>query len=244
MTSTAASTIIYGPKKTRRFGAALLFDITAPQTNLVVERGSAIPRASVIVTSAARHIIDHSKAGDKVESIVVFGSRENPTQHPDIKEITENLRALRGKWYARAKLCIVSDTPKVCSSAASALHMYDNLLQTYEWGSTKVFTSATGVKGTELAPLTKQLGVFENLVVRARFYRGDLDNSEEKEVRAWIKRLVEMSPREIEFIKGSLPESKKVLKAVTKTREQQIIDEVAEATGLTVKMVDHEPLIS
>jgi len=242
MTSTAASTIIYGPMKTRRFGTAMFFDITAPQTNLVVERGSAIPRASVIVTSAARRIIDHSKAGDKVESIVVIGSQENPTQHPDIKEITENLRALRGKWYARAKLSIVSDTPEVSSSAVTALHMYDNLLQTYEWGSTKVFTATTGVKGTELAGLTKILGSFENLVIRTRFYRGDLDNSSEREVKGWIKRLLEMGPREIEVIKGSLPKSKKTVSAITKTREQQILDEIGESTGLPVNVNDHESL--
>lgn len=243
MTTTAASNIIHGPMKTRRFGMALVFDITAPQTNLVVERGSAIPRASVIVTSAARRIIDHSKAGDKVESIVVMGSEENPTLHPDLKEITENLRALRGKWFARAKLCLISDTPEIEPSAVSALHMYDSLLQTYEWGSAKLFTALTGAKGPELTALTKQLGVFENLVVRTRFFRGDLDNSTDREIRSWLKRLADITPREIEVVKGAKPEGKKALKAITKTREQEILDEIGESTGVPVSVHEYESLL-
>ena len=241
MTSTA-STIIHGPTKTQRFGIALIFDVTAPQTNLVVERGSVLPRASVIVTSAARRIIELSKAGDKVETILVVGSEENPAQHPDIREITENLRALRDKWFPRAKMIL--ESPDASAPAAGpALHMYDSVLQTFEWGSSKVFTAMTGQKGPELTTLTKHLGAYENLVIQVRFFRGDIDNSTEAEVKGWIKRLLEIGPRSIEIIEGAKIEHAKALKAITKTRQQQIVDETGEKTGLPVTLLNYEALL-
>lgn len=239
MTPTASSTIIHGPTKTRRFGIALVFDVTAPQTNLVVERGSVLPRASVIVTSAARRIIELSKAGEKVESILVVGSEENPAEHPDIREITENLRALRDKWFPRAKLILDSPTPAV-SSAVAELHMFDSVLQTFEWGSTKTFTALTGMKGPELTALTKQLGAYENLVMQTRFTRGDVDNSTDAEFKGWLKRVLEISPRSIELITGSKAEG---FKAVTKTRQQQILDETTEKTGVSVTLTEYESLL-
>ena len=83
--------ILNGPKVTRRFGRALIIDIAAPQLGLVVERGSNLPRASVVVTTCAREIIALSKEGIKVESIIVVGSEVDPAEHPDLREITENL---------------------------------------------------------------------------------------------------------------------------------------------------------
>lgn len=246
MTSTASSTIIHGPLKSSRFGNALVFDITAPQTNLVVERGSALPRASVIVTSAARRIIELSKAGEKVETILLVGSEESPPEHPDIREITENLRALRDKWFQRAKLVLDSPTP-AAPAAGPALHMYDSVLQVFEWGTAKTFTALTGEKGTDLTALTKHLGAFENLVLQVRFVRGDVDNSSDTEVRGWIKRLLEISPKAIEIVTGAPIEpangKAKGTKAVTKTRLDEIVEEISEKTGLPVSVLEYEALL-
>ena len=43
----------------------------------------------------------HSKAGEKLQHIVVFGEVD-PTVHPEFRAISENLRELTNKWFPRA----------------------------------------------------------------------------------------------------------------------------------------------
>ena len=79
-----------------------------------------LARGSVVVTSSARRLIDLSKGGEKVETIAVIGSEADPASHPDLREITENLRILRTKWFPRAKLALF--TPRdICSLSMLAL---------------------------------------------------------------------------------------------------------------------------
>src|SRR5688572_3804314 len=105
--------IFSGPLKTERLGATLGSDLGSQGMALAVSRESRMPRASVVVTTAARHIIRISKAGEKIETLAVYGSVSDPTLHPDFREITENLRDLRNKWFAKAKLCLILDEPRL-----------------------------------------------------------------------------------------------------------------------------------
>ena len=55
--------LIHGPLRTNRLGRALVLDVTAPQVNMVVSRGSSLARSSVLVTSFAREYDLHSTCG-------------------------------------------------------------------------------------------------------------------------------------------------------------------------------------
>jgi len=235
--------VITGPRKTSRLGTILAVDLTAPQTNLVVQRGSSVPRASVIVTTSARRIIELSKDGQKLDHLVVIGSTADPTTHPALREITENLRALRTKWFPRAKLCMLSSGTDFSSyDLRAALGLYDKIFLDYEWGTAKTFASMTGVKGTALAPLTKHLGSLDHLIVQAHFVRGDLDNSSPAEVQGWIRKLQEVRPQEVHILTNLREVKGKNLKGITKTRQKQIADQVSE-TGLSVAIHEDEGLL-
>jgi hypothetical protein len=234
--------ILHGPIKSPRLGKVVAIDLTAPQSNLVTERGSVLPRASLVVTTAARFLIEHSKAGEKIENLVLMGSTVDPSAHPAIREIAENLRALRDKWFSRAKLCLFTQCRDLTSPEVRiALGYFDKLFLSYEWGTAKTFTRMTGEKSTLLATLTHQLASFDQLFVQASFYRGDVDNSTDTEVKAWIKKLQEVRPREVQILDGVRQVEGMKLKAITKTRQQQILDAVAEC-GLTVTTHKEEPL--
>ena len=173
MTIHSSAPIVHGPKSTQRLGRSIAIDLTAPQVNLVVERGSTLPRASVIVTTTARHLIEQSKTGDKIENLIVTGSAVDPTAHPDFREIGENLRALRDKGFPRAKMCLFSNCREFESGELRiALGYFDKLFFSFEWGTAKTFTQATGEKSTVLATLTRQLASLDHVIVQARFFRG------------------------------------------------------------------------
>jgi len=238
------TTFLYGPSVTKRFKRTLILDLTASQEHLVVERGSSLARGSVIVTTCAREMIASSKAGDKLDHIIVTGSGADPTQHPDLRAVTDNLRMLRDKWFSRAKLCIATSAVDFEDEALRAsLAKYDRIFLQYMWGTAKTFAKMTGAKPTLLGELTKRLPSFDHIIAEATFVSGGANNAADSEVANWIKKLQEISPQEVHILSGTASQPKPA-KAVPPKRRQKIAEEVTEKTGLTVVLHDEEPLLA
>jgi hypothetical protein len=241
-----ASPIIKGPLRTDRLGAALGIDLGYAESALSVSRENRMPRASIVITTAARGIIRLSKGGEKVECIAAIGSEMDPTLHPDFKEITGNLRDLRNKWFPKAKLWLQSDDPHLeAPNVRHQLGIFDRVLARFEWGTTKAFTSMTGRKAGELATLQANLTHLESLVVQARFGKGDAaDNSNETEVKAWVKRISEIRPREIHVLASDAKLVQKTkFKLASKARIAEIVAEVSEKTGITATLCSTESIL-
>lgn len=244
-TKDSTAKILNGPRDTKRFGRALVIDIAAPQLGLVVERGSSLPRASVVVTTCAREIIPLSKEGIKVESIVVIGSEVDPTEHPDLREITENLRALRDKWFSRAKLLVLTKTRDMSSYELRAtLAMYSQVHLEFDWGTSKLWTSATGEKGPDFAQFVDDCHHFDHLVLETSLFKAPLDNTTESEIASLAKKISEIRPQEVVVMcsTGSISE-KKGAKAATKPQRDKIVETLAEATGLSVHPDEFEDIL-
>lgn len=252
-TSANGRMMVTGPLENKRFGRTLVVDISAPQVALTARRGLSLPRASLIVTTAAREIIILAREAVKVDTIVVVGSDGDPSNHPDLREITENLRALRDKHLPRAKLRVFTSTRDLTSyDLRSTLAMYDRVHLQFEWGSAKVFSAVTGEKPTQFATLVKHATSFDHLVIEANFFKGpeDKDNSVDAEVKLWIKKLQELKPQEIHILPG-IGSGATVgpntgagkVKPVAKSRRDEIMEEVAEKTGLNVSQHDDEALL-
>ncbi len=238
------TTFLYGPSVTKRFKRTLALDLTASQEHLVVERGSSLARGSVIVTTCAREMIASSKAGDKLDHIIVTGSSGDPALHPDLREVTENLRMLRDKWFSRAKLCIsTSVTDLEDENLRASLTKYDRIFLRYQWGTAKTFAKMTGAKPTQLGELTKRLPGFDHIIVEASFVSGGANNAADSEVANWIKKLQDIAPQEVHILSGTAGQPKPA-KAVTPKRRQKIAEDVTEKTGLTVVLHDEEPLLA
>ena len=179
-----------------------------------------------------------SKNGDKADHIVLIGTDVDPTQHPDFREITDNLRELRNKWFPRAKLVLVSNDPDLDSAETRiALGAFDFNVVRLESGTAKTYSSLTGKKSTNLAKLIKHLTTVERVVVRAQITRGKLDNSSASEVKNWIKKLREVEPVEIQLstLKGKGKPSDDRL-PVTKNALEKVAEEVGDEIGTTVKV--------
>ena len=209
--------VVFGPYKSRRVGQSLGINPTPsprgacpkdcvycagadPTTGPIINRISQAPSAGVIVTSAARRIMGMSKGGEKLACITLSGNNE-PTTHPNLLEITENLRDLRNKWFPKAKLCLLSDTPHLDTPDLShAIEIYDFPVLRFEWGSAKTFTSFTGRPGTELKKLVDFYSSLERLVIQARFVQGSPDNCSEKELAAWVRKIGEIGPDSVQIM--------------------------------------------
>lgn len=246
MTTTAdtAARIVTGPAETKRFGRTLAIDLGAPQQGLTAGRNTSIPRASLVVTTAARIIIQLGKDGGKLDTIAVHGTPDDPALHPDLREITENVRALRDKHMSRAKLRVFTKVRDLNSyDMRATLAMYDRVHLQFDWGTAKFFAELTKEKSTGFAQLVKNAGSFDHLVLETNFFRGPKDNSTDADVKNMIKKLEEIKPQEVHVIAGpGSAESVAKVKPVTPKRRDAIADELAEKTGLNVSVHELESL--
>ncbi|MFN0009642.1 MAG: hypothetical protein ACKVXR_17235 [Planctomycetota bacterium] len=241
----APSPIFNGPSKTARLGAALGIDLGFEETALSVSRDNRMPRASVVITTTARNVIRLSKTGEKVESIAVYGSQMDPTLHPDFREITGYLRDLRNKWFPKAKLWMQSEDPHFdIPNTRLALGVFDRVLVRFEWGTAKAFTGMTGRKGPDLTTIQTNLTHLESLVVQARFGKFEgVDNSAPAEVKAWIKRMTEIRPREIHIPAADAKSAKAKFKSAPKSRLAEIAAEATEKAGMPATIVATESVL-
>ncbi len=239
------NSIITGPSRSPRWGRALTLDLGAPDATLAISRENRLPRPSVVVTLAARELMRLSKGGEKVDNILVVGSEVDPTHHPGFREISENLRALRNKWFPRAKLNLVSDDPRLNDAETRiALGIYDNPVVRLEYGTVKTFRKLTGHKSTVLSEIVRHLSSLEHVIVQAQFVRGEVDNSTESEVKGWIKRLRDVEPQEV-LITSPPPQQRKGRpRGISDTRLKEIAELVTEEVGASVTVLDREEAVA
>lgn len=241
--------VVFGPYKSRRVGQSLGINPSpSPREDCpkdcvycggsndgaapIINRISQAPSAGVIVTSAARRIIGMSKGGEKLACITLSGNNE-PTMHPHLLEITENLRDLRNKWFPKAKLCLMADIPHLDTpDLTHAIEIYDFPVLRFEWGSAKTFGAMTGRPGTELKGLVEFYSSLEHFIVQARFVTGSPENSSDKEVAAWIRKIAEIGPDSVQVLTGSNVSKGKKTKPLTDAKLKAIAERVTEKTEI------------
>jgi hypothetical protein len=242
MSESSHHAIVFGPFQSPSLGSCLginiaparrtketqgtVFDKIAPDAGEpIISMRRKMPTPGVIVTSAARRIIELSKAGEKYESLVITGNLE-PTDHPELTEVIENLRQLRDKWMGKTALCLVSrDLNPAAAHMRHVIGMFDKPIVRFEWGTAKAFASETKRPSSDLKALVDLLTGLDKLILQASFSDG---NAAPAEVKNWIKKVGEIRPREVHL--GS-PEGKSA-KALSTSRLEKIAAELVEVTGI------------
>jgi molybdenum cofactor biosynthesis enzyme MoaA len=224
--------VVRGPSKLAGIGNALEILPTAD-----TGREGVYPGQAIIVTTAARRLIEMSKASEKLEAIAVTGTID-PLAHRDFREITENLKELGKKWYPKVPLCLVASMLNLQNSdARHACATYERMLVRIDAGTQKVFSQLHGSKAKALKDCVEQLAAVEHprLVVQACLSQGDIDNVGEAEQRAWLAILARVRPAQVQLAvpaKGS-----KGRKAPAKSKLDEIAAKVTEKTGAPIQWI-------
>lgn len=195
-----------------------------------------------IVTTAARRIIELSKDGAKVKTILVDApDGQDPMAHPEFRDISQNLRELTDKWFPKAKLTMISpgyhlDDPERRHSLTS----YHLPILRFEAGTQKTFGALTGQEPQlfkEVCDAIEQIDM-ERWVLRACFVRGDIDNSTDNELRYWLGKVEGFNPAHIQITTLAKADSKRKLKPITATRLGAIQEKVAKKTEREVEILE------
>jgi hypothetical protein len=242
MSDAAHHSIVFGPFQSPSLGSCLginiaparrskategsVFDKIAPDAGEpIISMRRKMPTPGVIVTSAARRIIELSKAGEKYDGLVVTGNLE-PTEHPELPEVIENLRQLRDKWMGKTSLCLVSrDLNPTAAHLRHVIGMFDKPVVRFEWGTAKAFQSETKRPSSDLKALVDLLTGLDRLILQAAFTEG---GAAPAEIKNWIKKVGEIRPREVHL--GSL--DGKAGKGLSAARLEKIAAELVETTGV------------
>jgi len=225
--------IVRGPEKSAEFGKCLLIYPTCETA-----RPGIFPSQALVVTTAARRLIELSKAGERLNAVVVLGEVD-PTLNPDFRAISENLRELCNKWHPKASLTLVSGAQGLDDAdIRQALSCYDDPILRFEAGTQKTYAALTGAKPSVFKEVVQNLSKIEleRITVAATFVRGDVDNSTESEVRAWVKHLGAIKPATVHVSTLAKIDTKRKLKPITKARLETIANQVADKTGLPVEV--------
>ena len=259
MTTAPYHAIVYGPIKSRRLGLSLGINPTptpreaCPPGCLFCEKGAAdtvpiisrvrgIPSAGVVVTSVARRVIEMSKAGEKLDSITVAGNGD-PTLHPALMEISQNLSDLRNKWFPKADLCLISNSRSLASNdLRHTVNKYDQPILRFEWGTAKTHAAFVPESELDYKTLVERLMWLEHgkWIAQATLVTGTLDNSSDKELAAWMKKLEELRPREVHLTTVEAGRKSSGVKGLPVARLEQIAAKLIEKLGLAVTVVARE----
>jgi wyosine [tRNA(Phe)-imidazoG37] synthetase (radical SAM superfamily) len=258
MTLAPYHSIVYGPVKSRRYGNALGVNLApspcgdcgadclycrngVPEAVPIISRAKGLPSSGVIVTSVARKVIELQRAGEKLDTILVAGNQD-PTMHPYLLEISENLRDLRTKWFPKAKLVLVSESEGLtCPELRAVCVTYDRANFRFEWGTAKTYQALRPEATLDYKTLCERLNPVDRWIAQATFVQGSIDNSNDREVAAWIKKLEELRPREVQLF---TPEGrpKNGVKAVPAARLEEIAAKWTEKTGVAAEVMSLEAL--
>lgn len=234
MSTSLRESIVTGPTEANTLGPTLF--VTPCQESF---RSGVLLSQAVIVTTIASTIREHSREGKKVKTIMVSGEID-PLQHEDFRQISENLKDIAKKWFPKARLHLIG-FPRFIDSPgrAVALDYFHEVTLRLEAGTQKTYAAMTGEKGEVLKRVNSTLARLDlgNLVIRARFVRGDIDNSTASEVRGWIKSLEAVKPAKVEISTPKKSPWAKT-KAITATRLKEIGAEVEEKLGIPVETIE------
>ncbi len=225
--------VVLGPLDHPRFGRCL---VVRPTIESV--RAHRFPTQAVVITAVARKLIELVRATEKVQALLVEGGVQEPTRHPEFHQISENLRELLDKHFPKAVLCLVAEaTPLDSPQIRHALTFYDQPVLRLDAGTQKTWAALTGANPKAFRGVVESLGRLSNerLIVQTRFVRGEIDNSNETEVKAWLRQISEIRPAQVHITTPSKAKGKKEI-PVTKTRMSQIAELVTSKTGIPVEV--------
>ncbi len=225
--------IVFGPID-HRLGKTLVVHPT-----IETARAHRFPSQAVVITAVARKLIELARSGERIQALVVEGGIQEPTMHPEFHQISENLRQLLDKHFPKALLCLVAEaTPLESPQIRHALTFYDRPVLRLGAGTQKTWAALTGANPKTFKGVVESLGRLPNdrLILETRFVRGEVDNSNESEVKAWIRHISEIRPAGVHITTPAKAKGKKEI-PVTKTRMSQIAELVTTKTGIPVEVV-------
>lgn len=210
--------IVFGPIKSRRFGASLGINLLPLDskmcnfnciycecgwTNLKEAHKHFYPAAEVVAEIDRTLEIQSGKKA-RIDCITFAGNGE-PTMHPEFKDILAGTIRARNRYYPKSKIVVLSNAALLANkSVVEALRMADLRIMKLDAGTEEVFKQINKpLSRLTLARIVEQLRQFKgDLYIQTLFLKAYVDNklvdnTTDAEVAAWIDLLKQINPKHV-----------------------------------------------
>jgi len=140
-----------------------------------------------------------------VPDSITFAGNGEPTIHPDLAGIMDDVIELRNKYFPHAKIAVLSNASLIHKAhVKETLQKIDDPILKLDAGSEEMFNRINRPLGKlTLTDIVEQLTSFNgNLIIQTLFLRGEynnerIDNTSESEIALWLNHLKKINPRKV-----------------------------------------------
>ena len=137
--------------------------------------------------------------------VITFAGNGEPTMHPDFEAIIDDVIRTRDQHAPKAKVSVLTNGTMIRKeSVRRALMRVDNNIVKLDSAFDETVRQIDEPLGEySVAETVEYMKLFEgHLIVQTMFLRGSfegrtVDNTTEREVAAWLKRIEEIRPRQV-----------------------------------------------
>ncbi|MDO5759621.1 MAG: radical SAM protein [Bacteroidota bacterium] len=137
----------------------------------------------------------------KVDSITFSGNGE-PTLHPEILGIVEDVISLRNKFLPKAKVTILTNSTNIYKEDVNkALHLIDNPILKIDAGTSEMYKRINKPVSASFKDIKKGLrefgekAIIQTILLRSKNKAEEINNTTEEEFSAWLEFIKEIKPR-------------------------------------------------
>jgi wyosine [tRNA(Phe)-imidazoG37] synthetase (radical SAM superfamily) len=211
--------IIFGPVKSRRLGVSLGINLLPTYRKLCsfdciyCECGfnpdKTAPKAElptrIQVKEALQKMLTKMGADQNQPDVITFAGNGEPTLHPEFAGIIDDTIELRNQLCPGARVAVLSNATRIGSQTIfEALLKVDDNIQKLDSGLTTTIQLLDQPVGHfSLKKTVEQLKQFNgHVIIQTLFVKGsykgqNIDNTQPKELTAWLQLINEIAPREV-----------------------------------------------
>ena len=212
------SNIIFGPIRSRRLGLSLGVNLLPIDSKLCsfdciycecgwnddyIARRRFNKREDV--QAMLREVLSQMVKDGTPPDVITFAGNGEPTMHPDFEGVIDDTIALRDELCPSAKVSVLSNATQIHrEDVRRALKRVDNNILKLDSAFDSTVQLVNKPQGLQSVERTVELlKLFEgNLIIQTMFLRGEydgksIDNTCEEEVKAWLRLIEQIAPRQV-----------------------------------------------
>ena len=218
MATSLFSDVIFGPIRSRRLGLSLGVNLLPTEAKLCNfdciycecgwnsdHCGSRRFNDRTTVREMLAAQLRKMAADGTPPDVITFAGNGEPTMHPDFEGVIDDTLALRDELCPSAKVSVLSNATQIHrEDVRRALMRVDNNILKLDSAFDSTVQLVNKPQGSySVARTVELLKMFEgNLIIQTMFLRGEyagqkIDNTTDEEVKAWLKLVAEIAPRQV-----------------------------------------------
>ena len=249
---------IFGPVNSRRLGISLGINLLPNDSKLCSfdciycecgwnpEKGTvkAILPTRIEVKRMLREKLSEMKSSGELPDVITFAGNGEPTMHPAFAAIIDDTLLIRNELCPGARIAVLSNSTMLHKPAvvAALKKVDDNILKLDSGFAETIRILDQPVGRFDLQSVINNIKQFDGqLIIQTMFIRGQfeghtIDNTTEKELKAWIEVLQQIRPRLVMIYTIARDTPANDLRKVSTEELETIAERVIKETGLVVQV--------